>query len=102
MPLSRLSKERAMHIGRSGRQEKRVITADRIFLKYRTAFILFLVLSLTVVFSNVSYVAAIDDGWMTYEEVKIDSYCVIDGNTGEVILEHNADVRRQNASTTKI
>lgn len=102
MPLSWLSKERAMHIGRSGRQEKRVITADRTFLKYRTAFILFLVLSLTVVFSNVSYVAAIDDGWMTYEEVKIDSYCVIDGNTGEVILEHNADVRRQNASTTKI
>ena len=55
MPLSRLSKERAMHIGRSGRQEKS--DNGRSYFSSTDAFILFLVLSLTVVFSNVSYVA---------------------------------------------
>lgn len=93
---------------RIGRQEaKRIMTGARVSAGCRTAFILFLILSLTLVFANVTHVVATGGGWMngawmSYEEVKIASYCVIDGNTGEVILEHNADARRQNASTTKI
>ncbi|HHW93343.1 MAG TPA: hypothetical protein GX734_02470 [Clostridiaceae bacterium] len=84
------------------RQERRTIGVGHVILKGRTAFILSLILSLTIVFGCPANVIVADEGWMTFEEVKAAAYCVIDGDTGEVILEHNADARRANASTTKI
>lgn len=48
-------------------------------------------------------VRAVDhQGWPAYDEVAVESYCVIDAGTGEVILAKNPDQKRANASTTKI
>jgi D-alanyl-D-alanine carboxypeptidase len=48
-------------------------------------------------------VHAVDqDGWPAYDEVQIESYCVIDAETGKEILSYKPDVSRANASTTKI
>ena len=47
-------------------------------------------------------VLAAREGWIDFEDVQIGSYCVIDADTGQVILEKDADRRRANASTTKI
>ncbi len=61
-----------------------------------------MVILIGLILSGSVQVFAVSDGWMTYKDVKIEAYCVIDGDTGEVIMEHNADVRRANASTTKV
>lgn len=73
-------------------------------LKKGLFMLLFSCALLVTVFSvNTTYLFAFDDdGWMTYEEVKVEAYCVLDGSTGQVIFEKNADERRANASTTKI
>ncbi len=41
-------------------------------------------------------------GWPAFDEVAVESYCVIDQETGREILSKNPDTKRANASTTKI
>ncbi|HPX93104.1 MAG: D-alanyl-D-alanine carboxypeptidase [Fastidiosipila sp.] len=41
-------------------------------------------------------------GWPGFDEVSVESYCVIDAETGREILSRNPDKKRANASTTKI
>ncbi|HHX30685.1 MAG TPA: D-alanyl-D-alanine carboxypeptidase, partial [Clostridiaceae bacterium] len=41
-------------------------------------------------------------GWQEFSDISVASYYVMDADTGEEILSHNADKKRSNASTTKI
>lgn len=43
-----------------------------------------------------------EGGWPTFDEIQVESYCVIDAETGREILSKHPDRRRSNASTTKI
>lgn len=94
-----------MMLNRRQEQQSRMRTNPAL-LRNRRAFILLLILSLGIFFFGAIHVVADtgwpNGGWMTHEDVKIEAYCIIDGDTGQVIMEHNADVRRANASTTKI
>ncbi len=42
------------------------------------------------------------EGWLTFDEIQVESFCVIDQETGREILSKNPDAKRSNASTTKI
>lgn len=41
-------------------------------------------------------------GWPSFDEVQVESFCVIDAETGREILSKDPDKKRPNASTTKI
>lgn len=43
-----------------------------------------------------------EDGWPRFDEIDVESYSVIDAETGQQILAKNPDRKRSNASTTKI
>lgn len=64
--------------------------------------IIFAVLIILLLTAFPASVFAAREGWIDFEDVQIGSYCVIDADTGQVILEKDADRRRANASTTKI
>ncbi|HZK28852.1 MAG TPA: hypothetical protein VFD19_01385 [Clostridia bacterium] len=65
-----------------------------------------LLLIVSLVFTagvNSGEVYAVDPlGWPTYDEINVESFCVIDAATKDIILSKNPDKKRANASTTKI
>lgn len=63
---------------------------------------LLLALVLSFLLGPASLQAQEEDLWPSFDEVEVESYCVIDAETGQEILSKNADKKRSNASTTKI
>lgn len=72
----------------------------------RRLFVATAVLIVALIFTggvNRMQVHAVDHlGWPAYDEVNVDSYCVIDAVTKKIIIAQNPDKKRANASTTKI
>ena len=60
------------------------------------------VLLILIVTIMPTQVLAAREGWIDFPDVQVSSYCVIDADTGQVVLEKDAHQRRANASTTKI
>jgi len=96
--------DRQIHSSEERRQINRTVTKPAISRRW-PAFLLSVILLFGIFSINRSATLAADfddDGWMSFEDVKASSYCVLDGSTGQVIFEKNAEARRSNASTTKI
>ena len=89
--------DRQIHSREEKRQINRTVTKPAISRRW-PAFLLSIILLFGILSINRSATLAADfddDGWMSFEDVKASSYCVLDGSTGQVIFEKNAEARDQ-------